>query len=300
MASGPREARIISSPRNPAVQRARKLLRRGLRDRERTFLVEGATGVEEALSAGAHVETVFVERPAAQRVARVAARAEEAGVPVVDVTDRIMASISDATTPQGIVAVAGFVDRPVEALLDPAPDLSVILADVRDPGNVGTILRSAWAVGAGAVFLGAGTADVYNPKVVRATAGALFRVPMARGVAIPWLLDELGNRGIRRVAADPHSGVAYDDVDLTGRCALVFGNEAWGVPEEVVRRVDERATIPMRGQAESLNVGAAAAVFLFEAARQRRRLAAGFEAARQHRRLGAEPHEAPNGTDGVR
>ena len=257
------------------VQRARKLQRRGLRDRDRTFLVEGVTGLEEALSAGAPLETVFVEQPASQRVAQLAERAAQAGLPVVEVGERAMASISDAATPQGIVAIAGFVDRPAAQLLDPVPDLSVVLADVRDPGNVGTILRSAWAVAAGAVFLGAGTADVYNPKVVRATAGALFRVPVARGVAIPWLLDELGHRGVRRVAADPHSGTAYDDVDLTGRCALVFGNEAWGVPEDVVHRVDERATIPMRGRAESLNVAAAAAVFLFEVARQRRHLGAG-------------------------
>ncbi|MGH2690677.1 MAG: TrmH family RNA methyltransferase, partial [Actinomycetota bacterium] len=152
-----------------------------------------------------------------------------------------------------------------------AEGLCVVLADVRDPGNVGTILRSAWAVGAGAVFLGAGTADPYNPKVVRSSAGALFRVPWARGVALPWVLGGLGVRGFRRIAADPHGGAAYDEVDLTGRCALLFGNEAWGVPEEVVAGVDERATIPMQGQAESLNVGAAAAVFLFEAARQRRR-----------------------------
>jgi TrmH family RNA methyltransferase len=248
-----------------------------LRDRDRTFLVEGVTGLEEALSARARLETVFVEQPASPRVSKLAERAAAAGVPVVEVGDRVMASISDAATPQGIVAIAGFVDQPVERLLEPAPDLSVVLADVRDPGNVGTILRSAWAVGAGAVFLGAGTADVYNPKVVRASAGALFRVPVARGVALPWLLDELGHRGVCRVAADPHSGTAYDDVDLTGRCLLVFGNEAWGVPEEIVHRVDERATIPMRGQAESLNVGAAAAVFLFEAARQRRHRAVGLQ-----------------------
>lgn len=228
-----------------------------------------------------------MERPAGERAAQLAERADEGGVPVVVVNDRVMASISDAATPQGIVAIAGFVDQPAEQLLERSPDLSVVLAEVRDPGNVGTILRSAWAVGAGAVFLGAGTADVYNPKVVRATAGALFRVPVARGVAIPWLLDELGDRGIRRVAADPHSGVAYDDVDLTRRCALVFGNEAWGVPEEVVRRVDERATIPMRGRAESLNVGAAAAVFLFEAARQRRP-------------RGVERGRGPDGTNGTR
>jgi TrmH family RNA methyltransferase len=269
-AAGP-AVRTLSSPRNPLVQRARKLQRRGLRDRDRTFLVEGVTGLEEALAAGAPLDTVFVEQPASPRVAQVAERAAQAGLPVVEVGERAMASISDAATPQGIAAISGFVDRPAAELLDPAPDLSVVLADVRDPGNVGTILRSAWAVAADAVFLGVGTADVYNPKVVRATAGALFRVPVARGVPIPWLLDELGRRGVRRVAADPHSGTAYDDVDLSGRCALVFGNEAWGVPEDAVDRVDERATIPMRGRAESLNVAAAAAVFLFEAARQRRR-----------------------------
>jgi TrmH family RNA methyltransferase len=235
------------------------------------FLVEGPTGVSEALSAGAPLETVFVQQPAADRVADVAERAAAAGVRVVEVSDRAMESISDTTTPQGIVAVARFVDQSPQTLLDGLTGLSVVLADVRDPGNAGTILRSAWAVGAQAVFLGTGTADPYNPKVVRSSAGALFRVPVARGVAIPWLLDELGARGIRRVVADPHSGLAYDEVDLTGPCALLFGNEAWGVPEEVVRRVDERATIPMQGQAESLNVGAAAAVFLFEAARQRRR-----------------------------
>jgi TrmH family RNA methyltransferase len=261
----------ITSPRNPSVQRARKLLRRGLRDRTRTFLVEGPTAVDEALAAGAILETLFVELPAGHRTASVAARAREAGVRVLHVDERTMAALSDASTPQGLVAVAGFVDREAARVLDASPDLVVVLAEVRDPGNVGTILRSAWAVGAGGVFLGAGTADVYNPKVVRATAGALFHVPVARNVDIPGLLDDLGTRGFRRVAADPHGGLAYDEVDLRGRSAFVFGNEAWGVPPELVRRVDERATIPMNGHAESLNVGAAAAVFLFEAARQRRR-----------------------------
>lgn len=263
-------ARALSSPRNPAVAHARSLRRRGPRDRERLFLVEGPTAVGEAVSTGAPLVTVFLRREAPGRAAEVAARAARAGVEVVEVGDRALAAMSDATSPQGVVAVARFVDEPPGPLLDRAEGLCVVLADVRDPGNVGTILRSAWAVGAAAVLLGAGTADPYNPKVVRSSAGALFHVPLARGVALPWALAELGARGFRRVAADPHAGAAYDEVDLTGRCALLFGNEAWGVPEGVLTGVDDRATIPMQGQAESLNVGAAAAVFLFEAARQRR------------------------------
>jgi TrmH family RNA methyltransferase len=220
------------------------------------------------------VDTVFIRPDAPARSAEVAVGAARAGVAVVEVGERVIEAMSDATTPQGVVAVARFVDEPPDALVDRTDrtdGLCVVLADVRDPGNVGTILRSAWAVGAGAVFLGGGTADPYNPKVVRSSAGALFRVPLARGVALPWVLGELGARGFRRVAADAHGGAAYDEVDLTGRCALLFGNEAWGVPEDVLTGVDQRATIPMQGEAESLNVGAAAAVFLFEAARQRRR-----------------------------
>jgi TrmH family RNA methyltransferase len=113
--------------------------------------------------------------------------------------------------------------------------------------------------------------DVYNPKVVRASAGALFHVPVAREVAVPWILTELGARNIRRVAADPTATATYDEVDMRGPSALVFGNEAWGLPGEAVAAVDERASIPMSASAESLNVGIAAAVFLFEAVRQRRR-----------------------------
>jgi TrmH family RNA methyltransferase len=145
----------------------------------------------------------------------------------------------------------------------------VVLAEVRDPGNLGTILRTSWAAGAGGVFLSRGTVDVYNPKAVRASAGALFHVPVAREVALPWILPELGNRDIQRLAADPTALPTYDEVDMTGPTALVFGNEAWGLAEEVAAAV--RASIPMRASAESVNVGIAAAVFLFEAVRQRRR-----------------------------
>jgi TrmH family RNA methyltransferase len=182
-----------------------------------------------------------------------------------------MHAISDADTPPGLVAITSFVDVDPLQLLESGSDLLVVVAEVRDPGNLGTILRTARAAGAGGVFLTKGTVDIYNPKVVRASAGALFHVPVAREVAVPWVLTELGKRHFRRVAADPTATASYDEVDMRGPSALVFGNEAWGLPGEAEGAVDERASIPMRESAESLNVGVAAAVFLFEAVRQRRR-----------------------------
>lgn len=260
---------MITSVHNGLVQRARKLRKRALRDRAHEFLVEGANGIGEALSSGRRLELLFVSEPngAAGEIAELG---RASWVPVIEVSPAVMQAISDAETPPGALAVAPFVDLDPSELLASPSDLMVVLAEVRDPGNLGTILRSAWAAGAGSVFLTKGTVDVYNPKVVRASAGAIFHLAVAREVAIPWILAELGKRNIRRIAADPTALKTYDEVDMRGRCALVFGNEAWGLPEEVAAAVDETASIPMNASAESLNVGIAAAVFLFEALRQRR------------------------------
>src|SRR2546421_1069073 len=269
---------MITSVRNGFVQRARKLRRRGMRDRAREFLVEGTNGIEGALESGRRLEVLFVSRPTGAtsqggegQLDSLVETARTARVPTFDVSPEVMQAISDADTPPGAVAIAPFVDVDPTQLLDSGSDLLVVLAEVRDPGNLGTILRTARAAGAGGVFLTKGTVDVYNPKVVRASAGALFHVPVAREVAVRWVLAELGGRHIRRVAADPSATASYDEVDMRGPSALVFGNEAWGLPGEAVAVGGGRAAIPMRASAESLNVGVAAAVFLFEAVRQRRR-----------------------------
>jgi TrmH family RNA methyltransferase len=259
---------MISNLHNPLVQRARKLRKRGMRARAREFLVEGANGIAEAFAAGLRPELLFVTDRAA---ALVPGLARTARVPVHLVSEPVMKAISDAENPPGAVAVVPFVDVDPARLLDTGSDLFVVLAGVQDPGNLGTTLRTARAAGAGGVFLTAGTVDVYNAKVVRASAGALFRVSVAREVAVPWVLAELGSRGFTRIAAVPAAPVSYDEVDMTGRCALVFGNEAHGLPPEVLAAVDAPAAIPMRAEAESLNVAISAAVFLFEAGRQRRR-----------------------------
>lgn len=225
------------------------------------------TGVEEGYRAGAGLREIFVE----ERVSfEPPSPAGSPGLPVRVVSGEVMRKITATKTPQGIVAVSDFCDADPGKLLQRDLSLSVVLAEVRDPGNAGTILRTAAAAGADAVFVGEGSVDVYNPKVVRAAAGAIFNVPFARDVDVAWLLERFGEEGATRIAADPQSPRHYDEVEMRGRIALVFGNEAWGVPEELARLVDVRASIPMEGSTESLNVAIAAALFLFEARRQRR------------------------------
>lgn len=226
--------------------------------------MEGLTGVEEGVRAGTALQEVFIEEgvpfepPDTRRL------------PVHEVSGDVMRRIAATKTPQGIVAVSSYCDVDPGELLGRDPSLSVVLAGVRDPGNAGTILRTAAAVGADSVFVGEGSVDVYNPKAVRATAGAVFNIPFARGVDVAWLLERFGEGGATRIAADPQSPRHYDEVEMRGRIALIFGNEAWGVPEELDRLVDVRASIPMEASTESLNVAIAAAIFLFEARRQRR------------------------------
>ena len=260
---------MITSLRNPHIQAARKLVKRAVRDARREFLVEGANGVGQALDCGAPLTVLFLAGPD-DNFPEHSRRARSRGVPVLVVSEDVMRAISSTTTPAGIVAVSRFVDRDPVALLKEPPSLAVVLAGVRDPGNAGTIIRSCAAAGADAVFLGEATVDIYNPKLVRATAGALFNLPFSRNVEIPWLLEKLGSLDLQRIAADPLGDAVYDQVDFRRRTALVLGNEAWGVTEELASAVDARVSIPMNKSVESLNVGMAATVLLFEAARQRR------------------------------
>ncbi len=260
---------MITSLRNPHIQAARKLVKRAVRDAHREFLVEGANGVGQALESGAPLTVLFLTGPG-DPFPEHSRQAKARGVMVLVVSEEVMRAISSTTTPAGIVAVSRFVDRDPVALLKEPPSLAVVLAGVRDPGNAGTIIRSCAAAGADAVFLGEATVDIYNPKFVRATAGAIFNLPFARNVEIPWLLRELGKSDLNRVAADPAGEAVYDQVDFRRRTAFILGNEAWGVPEELASAVDARVSIPMSKSVESLNVGMAATVLLFEAARQRR------------------------------
>lgn len=266
---------MITSVQNPRVQKAKKLLKRACRSEEREFLVEGARSIREAFDAGAPLEGLFADLSRGPEIQRLAARAQSESVELHEVSPAVMKSMSATTTAPGIVGVCRFIDIDAAELMQRRLSLAIVLGRVRDPGNAGTIIRSSRAAGADAVFVAAETVDIYNPKLVRASAGALFWTPLARNVPLGWLLRELENQGINRVAADPRGDSVYDEVDMVRPTALLAGNEAWGLEPALADQVDVRAYIPMAGLSESLNVAVASAVLLFEAARQRRNIALG-------------------------
>lgn len=252
--------------RHHEVQRLRRLVaRRSSRDGERAFVVEGAKVLSEALDAGAHVETVYLADTATDEVVALASRT---GARVRHLAPGVLDRVAGTVTPQPILAVVPYVDVPLQAL--EGATLVVVCVDVRDPGNAGTILRSAEGAGAGGVVCCNGSVDVFNPKTVRASAGSLFHVPVVVGGEPTEVLKEMARWGIRRLATTADGGADYAGVDLTGPVAFVLGNEAHGLPSSLASVVDQRVTIPMAGRARSLNVGIAAAVLSFEAARQRR------------------------------
>lgn len=253
--------------RHQRVQRLRRLIRRSsARASEEAFVLEGFKLLEEALAAGIAIEGIYVT---AGTVAPVLDRAYDAGCRIWELAPGVMEKVADAVTPQSVMAVASFLHRPLADLVLSPP--LVVCVDLRDPGNAGTVLRSAEAAGMGGVVCCDGAVDVYNPKTVRASAGALFHVPVAVGGDPREVLEEIGRNGVTRLGTVAVGGTPYTDVDFTRPTALILGNEAHGLPPTVEGVLDGQVTIPMVGRSESLNVGMAAAVLCFEAARQRRR-----------------------------
>jgi RNA methyltransferase, TrmH family len=246
------------------VQAARRLTRRAFRDRERAFLVEGPRAVKDALERDYAIKELFVTADD-----EVATTARSRGISVVEVDTSVMRAIADTTTPQGVVAV---VEMPARDLSDvvAAGDLILVLADVRDPGNAGTLLRSATAAGASAVVFTKGAVDPFSPKTVRAAAGTFFQIPVVVGDSLAETVEVLRGNGFLVLGADAAASENMTDVDMTGRVALVLGNEGWGIAEEARALIDRSVSIPMPGPAESLNVGIAGSILLFEAVRQRR------------------------------
>lgn len=243
--------------------------RRSLRSSDRAFVLEGAKVITEALDAGVPLEAVFVA-PDNETVRPLLQRALDAGVRVHELQAGLIDRVADTVTPQPVMAIAPWIDVPLDTIA--GADFIVVCVDVRDPGNAGTVLRSAEAAGASAVVFCDGSVDVFNPKTVRASAGSLFHVPIVNGGAATDVLRTLETWGVRRLGTAAREGDAYDEIDLIAPVALVLGNEAHGLPDGLP--LDGAVTIPMAGSGESLNVGMAAAVLCFEVARQRRHHAA--------------------------
>ena len=268
----------ISSRANPLVQRARRIGSEASTRRETgCLLAEGIRLVEDALDANADIEKILVSPrlSVTERGRALRHRVERNRTLFVEATDGVLDAIVDAETSQGILAVvrAPGSDRIPEEGAEPA--FWVVGWGLQDPGNLGTLLRTADAAGADLFLTVPGTADPTAPKAVRASAGSVFRLPLARGVAPDDLLDAARARGVRLYGTDPSLGAPYDEPVYDGAIGFVFGREGEGLPPAVRERLDRTVTIPMRAGVESLNVAAAAAVILFEAARRRRRSRSG-------------------------
>lgn len=254
---------------------ARQLTRRAVRARERRFLVEGAQGVREGLVEPGALLTVFVTAGAAERHADLLALAAEVGVAVQEVDERTAKALSETLTPQGIVGVAAYRDVPLAAVAAARPRLVAVLVAVRDPGNAGTVLRTADAAGADAAVLTDASVDVYNGKCVRATAGSIFHLPVVVGVPAAQAVGALRGAGLTALAADAAGSLDLDAADEAGMLARptawLFGNEARGLPEELGALADAAVRVPIFGRAESLNLASAAAVCLYASRRAQRR-----------------------------
>jgi TrmH family RNA methyltransferase len=261
----------LTSVRSPRVTAARRLAKRSFRGKERRFIAEGPQAVREAM---AHLVEVYATLEAAERHPDIVAAAHVAGVSVVTATADVIAEMAGTVTPQGVVGLCRFLDSPFEQIVRARPKLVAVLANVRDPGNAGTVLRCADAAGADAVVLTDASVDIYNPKAVRASAGSLFHLPVAVDVPVTTVVEGLRSAGVRLLAAD---GAGDRDLDaeldrggLGGPTAWIFGNEAWGLPDQTRALADDVVRVPIHGRAESLNLATAAAVCLYASARAQR------------------------------
>jgi RNA methyltransferase, TrmH family len=270
-------SRGLTDAHAPRLKAARRLTKRAFRERERSFLAEGPQAVAEAFSHGARVTDLFVTVPARARHHDLVAAIADAGIPVHTVSGEVMSELAQTVTPQGLLAVCAFVDVPLAAVAppgEPAPPLVALLANVRDPGNAGTVLRTADAAGARAIIFADASVDPYNGKCVRASAGSLFHLPVVAGARLAEAVAAMRGAGLRIVAADGRADRSLDDPAVQDRLgeptAWMFGNEAWGLPPELVALADESIAVPIYGKAESLNLAAAAAVCLYASARAQR------------------------------
>ncbi|WP_411558485.1 TrmH family RNA methyltransferase [Plantibacter sp. MPB07] len=261
---------MLDNPRSPRVRSVAKLAKRPARQETGLFLLEGPQAVSEALQFRPDLILELYATPTAlERYTDIGAAATDAGLEIEFVTEQVLESMADTVTPQGFIAVAQQFPTSIKDIFAGEPQLVVILEEVRDPGNLGTIIRAADAAGADAVVLSGRTVDLYNPKVVRSTTGSLFHLPVAVGVELPAVLERARAAGLQALAADIKGEdllVARSEGVLARPTAWVFGNEARGLTDEHLELVDRAVTVPIYGRAESMNLATAASVCVFESA----------------------------------
>jgi TrmH family RNA methyltransferase len=261
-------ARAVTSPTNALMKVFRHALAEGT-TRQGWLAVEGPFLVEEALNAAPRVKThsVLVASGARGKFATLLARLPVEGE-LTEVPDRLFESVAQTQTPQGIAALVELPVYNLEQVVAKRDPLLVVACRIQDPGNLGTMMRSALAFSASAFLTLKETVSPFNPKAVRSSAGAIFHLPLVCGLDPNESLAWLGQR-VRIVAAERHSPVSLSQADLRGPVAILVGREAGGLPEEIARHASQLLSIPIRKEVDSVNAATAASIFLYEAARQR-------------------------------
>lgn len=254
--------------RTPRIVNAAKLQKTAHRKKTNQFLAEGENSVEAAISTGAATD-LFVTEQAAEKFEEIIRTAGYMNVYTHAITDRAAQSLSDTVTTTGIFALCNDVLWTIGKAVNKRSQLVCVPVETRDPGNAGTLIRVADAVGADAVVFAGETVDPQGPKVVRSSAGSLFHVPVARNANIDDVLGQLRAQGMQILATAADGEVDLDEADelLTRPTAWLFGNEAHGLGEELLAKADHRVRIPIRGRAESLNLATAASICLYESSK---------------------------------
>ena len=260
---------MLDNPRSPRVRSVAKLAKRDARTSTGLFLLEGPQAVEEALRFRPELLVdLFATPTALERYSNLARAAADAGLEVEFVTEHVLDTMADTVAPQGIVAVCRQFPTSVRDILSGAT-LVAVLEEVRDPGNAGTIIRAADAAGADGVILTGRSVDLYNPKVVRASTGSIFHLPVAVGAELESVLERARENGLTVLAADIKGDdllAARQEGQLAKPTAWLFGNEARGLSDEYLALADRAITVPIYGHAESMNLATAASVCLYESA----------------------------------
>ena len=264
---------MISNETNAQIKELVKL-QKNARHRRKTkcFVAEGIKLVKEAASYGRLQKVYMSEKLYEQEWggrSQDEILAQLGGVQAELVSDSVFAQIADTVTPQGILGIVRMPEYSLEEILDSDKKLFLLLDDLRDPGNLGTILRTSEGAGMSGVILSKESVDLFNPKVVRATMGAIFRVPFVYVENLPQVIGEMKQRGIAVYGTLMEGSRIYDRIDYRQPSGIVIGNEANGISQKVIDELTERIRIPMEGSLESLNAAVAAAVVMYEAARQR-------------------------------
>jgi TrmH family RNA methyltransferase len=273
--------RRIEGRHNPLVKQLRQAFSRSEVTETGDCAIEGLRILEEAIRSGLRFSAVFFRESAQDRAERLLPQIG-AQVETLLLPDKLFDNVVPSESPQGVAALVRFKELSLDDVMERMQvGPIVVLAGLQDPGNLGTILRSAEAFGSAGVVLGEGTVSPFNSEVIRASAGSVFRLPIVHGqaprhgklgaVKLEEVSEKLRTQGVRLIATSSHKGTPLDQADLKGKTAIFFGNEGSGLPRDVMAKMDESIVIPHTAQVESLNAGVAASIVLYEAAAQRKK-----------------------------